>query len=142
MKREFRRWEKWECFKAGFYAAGAQSGKTREDCERAYADILGNTEWFRRAAFRVMNEWPNSCIHFLSNEGLNRIAWLGQASVCIETGVPSRFKYAFLLMNQDKQDRANDVARRAIRWWEDDRRQRPALFEVMEEQRLPGRRPG
>jgi hypothetical protein len=139
MKREFRHWEKWECFQAGFYAATGPAGKTHEDCERAYADILGNVEWFRRAAFRVMNEWPESCAHFLSNEGLNRVAWLGQASVCIETGVPSRYKYSFLLMTQEKQEVANNVARRAIRWWEDNRRKRPALFENVDGQGLSGR---
>ena len=142
MKREFRHWEKWECFQAGFYAASGPAGKTHEDCERAYADILGNSEWFRRAAFRVMNEWPNSCDHFLSNEGLNRVAWLGQSAVCIETGVPSRYKYSFLLMAQEKQDWANDVARRAIRWWEDNRRQRPSLFADVGEAGLSERHTG
>ena len=139
MKREFRHWQKWECFQAGFYAASGPAEKTHEDCERAYADILGNVEWFRRAAFRVMNEWPESCAHFLSNDGMNRVAWLGQASVCIETGVPSRYKYSFLFMTQERQEAANNVARRAIRWWEDNRRKRPALFENVDEQGLSGR---
>lgn len=137
MKREFRHWEKWECFRAGFYAASGPAGKSHKDCEQAYADILGNVDWFRRAAFRVMNQWPESCAHFLSNDGMNRVAWLGQAAVCIETGVPSRYKYSFLLMTQEQQETANDVARRAIRWWENNRRQCSALFEIVDEQRLP-----
>jgi hypothetical protein len=136
MKREFRHWEKWECFRAGFYAASGPAGKSHQDCERCYADVLGNVAWFRRAAFKVINEWPNSCTHFLTNSSTNRVAWLGQASVCIMTGVPCRYKYAFLLMSHEKQEQANDVARRAIRWWEDNREQRPSLFNFVEEQGL------
>lgn len=128
MKREFRAWTKWECFPAGFYAAAGPAGKSHEDCEQAYVNILGNADWFRVAAFRVMNEWPNSCAHFLTNEHINRVAWLGQAAVCIMSGVPSRYKYAFLLLTPEKQESANEVARRAIHWWENNRRKSTSLF--------------
>ena len=132
MKREFRRWEKWECYRAGFYAASGPAGMNRELCEDAYRQILGNTEAFRIAAYRVMQQWPNSCSHFLTNEGINRVAWLGQASVCFTTRVPSKYKYAFLLLTQEQQENANGVARRAIRWWEDNAGKRQALFANME----------
>jgi len=132
MKREFRRWEKWECFRAGFYAASGPAGMPREACEEAYRQVLGNSEAFRKAAYRVLTAWPNSCAHFLSNESINRVAWLGQASVCVTTGVPSKYKYAFLLLTQNQQEEANGVARRAIRWWEDNAGKRQALFANME----------
>ena len=50
---------------------------------------------------RVVKEWPVSCEHFLTKHGMNRIAWLGQASMCIETGIPRFFRGGFNLMTQE-----------------------------------------
>lgn len=39
---------------------------------------------------RVISEWPFSTEHNLTNETMNRVAWLGQASTCIYCGAPQQ----------------------------------------------------
>ena len=48
---------------------------------------------------------------------MNRIAWLGQASVCYATGVPSVFCAGFNLLTEDEKDRANEVALIYLNKW-------------------------
>jgi ParB-like chromosome segregation protein Spo0J len=114
--RIFHTFEKWECHKAGFYAS-KKDGMSAEECETAYAEFLSNDEKFRLALDGVLNEWINSCEHYLTNKAMNRIAWLGQAAMCYATGVPSKFCSGFNLLTEDQQDRANEIALEALNKW-------------------------
>ena len=48
---------------------------------------------------------------------MNRIAWLGQAAMCYETGVSSKFCGGFYLMDEKKQDIANRTAHEYLNKW-------------------------
>ncbi len=48
---------------------------------------------------------------------MNRIAWLGQAAMCWDTGVPSAFCNGFMLLTKDEQDRANQAAFEHLNKW-------------------------
>jgi len=115
MKRLYHPWHKWECFKAGFY--DTTCALSTDDAKRAYAEFLADIPRFNAAMQRVLEEWPISCEHFLTNQDINRIAWLGQASMCIETGVPSRFRGGFKLLSSDQQREANAAAAGALKQW-------------------------
>lgn len=108
--RIWRSWDKWECYRAGFYRASPPQGMEPEDCEAAYRDFLSDVWLFREAMIHVVEDWPNSCAHFLTNQSLNRIAWLGQSSMCWLTGVPSKFRSGFRLLTAEQQEAANSVA--------------------------------
>ena len=110
MKRKYHHWEKWECFKAGFYDTTHASNNPQE----AYRDFLADIPRFEKALQRVLSEWPVSCEQFLTNTHINRIAWLGQASMCIETGVPSVFRGGFKLLTPAQQELANSAAERTL----------------------------
>jgi hypothetical protein len=84
--RIFHTFDKWECHKAGFYK-NIKDGWTNEECELEYIRILTDENLFRSSLKRVIEEWNNSCEHYLTNKSMNRIAWLGQASVCIASGI-------------------------------------------------------
>lgn len=114
--RIFHTFDKWECHKAGFYAQSVD-GMSAEDCKRAYKDFLADLPRFRAAAFRVIGEWENSCEHYLTNPAMNRVAWMGQASMCLDTGVPSKFCSGFSLLSEDQKQAANGVALEAINEW-------------------------
>ncbi len=114
--RIFHTFEKWECHKAGFYA-GKKDGMTAEQCEQAYCDFLSNDERFTEALQGVLDNWINSCEHYITNRAMNRIAWLGQAAMCYATGIPSKFCAGFNLLTPDQQDRANEVALVALNKW-------------------------
>ncbi len=110
IERQFHHWEKWECYKAGFYSTNIPDNMTHNLCAMAYRDFLSNIPEFKIALDRVINEWPNSCEQFLTNENINRIAWLGQASMCISLSIPSMYKHGFRLLNRDQQIIANKTA--------------------------------
>lgn len=115
-QRIFHTYGKWECYKAGFYK-NSIDGKSKDECEAAYKDFLLNTKRFKKALKRVITEWKHSCEHYLSNAAMNRIAWLGQASMCIETGIPAAFRGGFALLTPAQQEEANKTAHTYLNKW-------------------------
>lgn len=114
--RIFHTFEKWECHKAGFYANN-KDGMTADQCEKEYAIFLSDIPRFEEALQGVINEWINSCEHYLTNKAMNRIAWLGQAAMCYATGIPSKFCAGFNLLTTEQQDKANLSALNALNFW-------------------------
>lgn len=114
--RVFHTYEKWECYKAGFYNNSKQ-GMKKEECEKFYADFLKDENRFRNAAKKVITEWKFSCEHYLTNSMANRIAWIGQASVCYESGIPNCFCGGFNLLSEKEQDKANNIALEYLNEW-------------------------
>lgn len=87
MDRVFHTWDKWECYPAGFYSTKPPSKDlTIDDCKAMYADFLRDIPRFENAMVGVVATWKNSCEHYLTNERMNRIAWMGQAAMCFATG--------------------------------------------------------
>jgi hypothetical protein len=117
MKRIYHTWDKWECYPAGFYENGPKSEMTREQCELAYSELLRDLPAFEAALQRVIAEWRFSCEHYLSNQNMNRIAWLGQAALCIAKGIPSCFRGGFNLLSLQEQYAANQAALSALNRW-------------------------
>lgn len=114
--RVFHTHDKWECVKAGFYSSTVD-GKTKEQCKLEYAEFLSDTTQFAAALVKVFEQWPTSCEHYLTNIAMNRIAWLGQASMCIARGIPSQFCSGFNLLTIDQQEAANETALVALNRW-------------------------
>ncbi len=116
MNRIYHTWDKWECFPAGFYS-NRHLTKTDEDCREEYADFLRDLEAFEEALEAVTMEWKNSCEHYLTNENMNRIAWLGQASMCYSRGVPSIYRGGFNRLTSDEKRAANEMALKWLNIW-------------------------
>jgi len=114
--RVFHKWDKWECYKAGLYNT-TKEGMTREECEQAYCDFLKDIPRFRKALRQVIKEWKFSCEHYLTNKAMNRIAYLGQASVCYDMGIPEVFRNGFNLMSEKEQRNANEKALIYLNKW-------------------------
>lgn len=117
MNRIYHTWEKWECYPAGLYEDKAPDFVETMGPKTMYADFLRDTAKFTAALDRVLSEWPNSCEHYLSNENMNRIAWLGQASACIALGLPSVYRGGFHLLTPVEQETANQTALAALNRW-------------------------
>lgn len=114
--RIFHTFEKWECHKAGFYSS-KKDGMTGEQCEQEYVNYLSDENRFKEGLDGIINEWINSCEHYLTNKSMNRIAWLGQAAMCYSTGIPSKFCSGFNLLTPEQQDKANQIALDALNVW-------------------------
>lgn len=117
MKRIYHTYEKWECYRAGFYESAPPEGMTPQQATEEYTKFLRNLRKFKVAAGRVINEWTNSCEHYLSNEKMNRIAWIGQAAMCIYSGVPACFRGGFNALSETDQEAANQVALDTLNCW-------------------------
>jgi ParB-like chromosome segregation protein Spo0J len=114
--RIFHTYDKWECYKAGFYES-KKEGWTHQESEQEFKRILSNPELFSDILDKVIFEWKNSCEHYLTNKSMNRIAWLGQAAVCYHSGVPSRYSSAWFDISQEDRDNADSVALQALNKW-------------------------
>lgn len=114
--RIFHPYEKWECHKAGFYKS-KKEGMTKDECYSEYKRILSDSILFSKILDKVIVEWKYSCEHYLTNKSMNRIAWLGQAAVCYETGIPSAYSGAWFELDEDTQNKANNVALEYLNKW-------------------------
>lgn len=135
MRQIFHPWTEWECYRAGMF--DGETTMSTEEAKKAYSEFLKDIPRFKRAMKRVMKEWPKSCEHFLTNKNTNRVAWLGQASMCIETGLSRKYRGGFMLMDQEHCRAANLTAQNALNEWikEHERKDRP-VREGMDGQRL------
>ncbi len=117
MKRNWHHWEKWECVHAGMYGTETPSHMTPDQALKSYTEFLSNLKLFEKALNQVLLQWSFSCEQFLSNPGINRIAWLGQSSMCITSGVPRRFKAGFALLTDSQKIAANEMAEKYLNRW-------------------------
>ncbi len=110
LTRIYHPWDKWECFQAGFFTPA--KGKDQKAKDRLdYARLLGDLEYFGRTMDKVIAEWPYSCEHNLTNETMNRIAWLGQACGAYEFGCyAAETAGAFYDLTPEAQKAACDLA--------------------------------
>lgn len=90
---------------------------TIQNPEKAYAEFLGDIPRFGDALRQVICNWPISCEHFLTNEEMNRVAWLGQASMFWATGVPEKYRAGFMLLSIESKRLANTIAKEALDVW-------------------------
>lgn len=114
--RIFHTYDKWECYKAGFYATTIEN-MTMEQCKNAYREFLSDLPRFADILEHVITEWKHSCEHYLTNGSMNRIAWLGQAAACYALGIPSTFRGGFSLLTESQQQAANEVALTYLNKW-------------------------
>lgn len=118
MNRIYHTWDKWECYPAGFYEKRPKDKSlTDDEARKIYTDLLSNTEEFERALQGVLDNWKNSCEHYLTNENMNRIAWLGQSALCFAKGVPACFRGGFVDLPLDLQRQANQIALKYLNKW-------------------------
>lgn len=116
-QRIFHEWQDWECYPAGFYSDHPPKGMTASDCEEAYREFLADIPRFEAALKLLISEWKYSCEHYLTNQKMNRIAWLGQASMCLDSGVPSRFCGGYNLLSGEQKEAADRMALKYLNVW-------------------------
>lgn len=102
-------WEKWECYKHGFYAERCE-GMTQEQGEEEYREFLSDPDRFGAALEVVVRDWRHSCEHYLTNDRMNRIAWLGQAAVAQALGIPSLCRGGYHRLTAEQQSAADCLA--------------------------------
>lgn len=117
MKRIYYTWEKWECYRAGFFNVHAPKGLTDDQCIAKYKMLLSDIEEFKRVMYKVIQGWPYSTEHNLTNERMNRIAWMGQAALCYKHGIPARYRGGYNLLSEKQKLAADQAALDMINRW-------------------------
>lgn len=116
-ERIFHTWDQWECYPSGFYEERPPKGMTTEECELAYRDFLSDLPRFADALEGVINDWVKSCEHYLTNDSMNRIAWLGQASMCYANKIPARYRGGYNLLSDEQKKQADNLALEYLNVW-------------------------
>lgn len=117
MTRIYHTWDKWECYPAGFFEANAPNGWSEDECHEMYFRLLSDISEFKAIMRLVIRLWVNSCEHNLTNERMNRIAWMGQAALCYKHRIPARFRGGYHLLNDEQKQMADNAAIEIINEW-------------------------
>jgi ParB-like chromosome segregation protein Spo0J len=110
-------WEKWECYRAGFYAERPPGDMTQEQAEQSYAEFLADLARFEASLQTITGEWKHSCEHYLTNDRMNRVAWLGQASVAHALKIPSGCRGGYHRLSDDQKYAADQMATKYLNRW-------------------------
>lgn len=116
MERIYHPWDKWEDFRHNFY--GGILELKQEAGPEEYANFLRDLSKFEAALIKITTEWKYACEHNLTNESMNRIAYLGQASFALMFGVPGKESCSsFNLLTLEEQAAANAMAQKYLDLW-------------------------
>lgn len=114
--RIFHTFEKWECVESNMHGTKHDT-LSKEECEKTYATFLSDIAQFDETLKEVISEWKYSCEHNLTNKAMNRIAWLGQASIAKKFKIPSKCSSGFYLLSKEQQHSANLKALEYLNMW-------------------------
>lgn len=117
MDRIYHRFEHWECYKAGFFKNSSSEEKDIQ--AKKVIELFSDpkkTEFYMR---KVIELWPNSCEHNLTNLSMNRVAWIGQSACCLFAQIPYRITMEnWRFVPEEFQKIACDIAEKITKEFE------------------------
>lgn len=117
IERIYHPWETWEDYKCGFY--NNVSGKDKKGLIDKAVEMFSSRELTKENMTKVINRWFYSCEQNLTNNGMNKIAYIGQAACCIYAGIPSGVTIeAWSSVSKENQEIANEIAKETLKDWE------------------------
>lgn len=86
---------------------------------RQAIEFTGDAELYGSWMMKVIEAWPISCEQNLTDQGMNRQAWIGHAAVCLAIKCPEYItRMAWWELTDQQRDEANAKADLAIAEWE------------------------
>lgn len=114
--RIYHSWDKWEDYRHNFY--GGVMEYTKDGSLETYAAMLRDLSKFEAALQVIIRDWPYSCEHNLTNEAMNRIAYLGQAACALLYNVPHNVSMGgYNLLTPPEQVAADKMAEKYLTIW-------------------------
>ena len=127
-KRVYFHYEDLEEFHGGMWRI--THGDKRKEFIAASADLMKTPDEFKVAMIAAVKQWPNSCAHNFTADGVNKIAWLGHAGCCLSVSSPEDCtRTAWHTLSRDEQDEANRVAAEALETWKPKKQEEPIMFQ-------------
>lgn len=117
IKRVYFPWWQWEEVDANMWG----SVSDRKKFLKLAIEFTGDYKLYGRWMIKVVEKWPISCAHNLSNTTQNRKAWIGHAACALAHGIPEDIvRQAWAQLSEDQQRLANKKADEAIEYWEEE----------------------
>lgn len=117
IERIYHGWDKWEDHKNGFY--NNISGANKQEMIDKVIELFTDPEKTKEYMLKVVKEWVYSCQHNLTNESMNKIAYIGQGACCLYAGVPSTVTMeAWSKVPRKYQEIADNIADEVLKVWE------------------------
>lgn len=122
----FVHYELWEDFHAGMWR---KLPKEEENLFRTKAiEFTGDYILYGAAMVRVCKEWPNTCLHNLTNPSINKRAFIGHAACALEINCPEYIvRQAWWKLTEGQRILADNQADIAIELWERKRKLKSTL---------------
>lgn len=111
MIRVYINWEYWECYKNGMYRTELK--------EKFYTKkavfFMSNANCFGNAMQIVVNKWKNTMAHHLTNNSINKRAFLGQCACSFAINCPEYLvRVAWSQLTDEQRLNANNAAETII----------------------------
>ncbi len=116
MERIYHPYWLWEDFKNGFY--DNISGEKKKELSLKVIELFNDSKLTKENMMRVINEWKYSCEHNLSNDSMNKIAYLGQGACCLYAGIPNAITMeSWSLLSKERQKESDKIANEVLEIW-------------------------
>lgn len=116
MKRIYHDYRRWEDFKNGMWRN--VSKREREKLLPIAIEFTGDHEKYGAAMMEVTRKWKYSCEHNLTDNSLNKKAWVGHAACSLKMNLPEFVvRMAWKLLTDEQRYLANNQADIAINIW-------------------------
>lgn len=116
MKRIYSVFTDWEDYQNGMYSGSIDNV---DYLLPKAVDLLSDDNLFFEKALEMILNWKVCTDYNLSNTGLNRRAWIGQATCCYVYKVPEIItRLAWSELSEQTQIKANFAANRIIKIYE------------------------
>lgn len=116
LKRVYHPYWLWEDYQKGFY--NNCSGSVKQSKINSCINMFNSYELTKEFMYKVVNEWKYSCEHNLTNESVNKIAYIGQGACCLYDGIPNTVTMeCWSKLSKEVQERSNILAEEVINYW-------------------------
>ena len=116
MNRIYHPWWKWEECRHNMWG----SVDNREEWLVKAIEFTGDADLYGHWMMEVAKHWRYSCEHNLTHRAQNRKAWIGHAAVAMAIQCPEDIvREAWGHLTDQQREDANEKARIAIEWWEE-----------------------
>lgn len=116
MKQIHKPYWQWEDYLNGMYETVCND---EIDQQSKVIELLSNCELFYLVGLEMISKWVVSSEVNLTNNRINRRAWIGQASCSYKFGVIEiQTKIAWGLLQENQRIEANNVAEKLIKMYE------------------------
>lgn len=114
LRRVYHDCREWEEMKFNMWG---EVDNQKEALQKAI-EFTSNHKQYGQYMMRVVNEWPISCENALTDENLNKRAWVGHSAVALALQIPEDItRKAWGYLTDEQRFLANKEATRAIQYW-------------------------